>query len=160
MKCCCINSILDYFKTRRKTKTDKDGGNKYDNIGIDENYDSDCDKLDKTSIYVNDGKEYINKRNQFYEPMDSKVSFPDQGFILPLELINFEEEEHKIPRHKSYSQVVNLQTGKALKRKKRLVQFLANENDKIASQSRGTIFSIIAFLVNQNSVMTNMKQLR
>lgn len=119
-----------FQKQEEKPKTDKDGGNKYDNIGIDENYDSDCDKLGKTSIYVNDGKEYINKRNQFYEPMDSKVSFPDQGFILPLELINFEEEEHKIPRHKSYSQVVNLQTGKALKRKKRLVQFLANENDK------------------------------
>lgn len=107
--------------------------NKFDDIGIDENYE---DELKKSSIYVNDGNEYINKRNQFYESINTEISssssatlYPNEDeIILPLELINFNNKEIKLPRKKSYSQIIDLNTGKPLK--KRLVQFLANENDK------------------------------
>ncbi|RCK63360.1 hypothetical protein Cantr_10182 [Candida viswanathii] len=116
---------------KKKEEFEKDGGGKFEDIGVDENYDSDCGGGGcSPSIYVNDGKEYINKRNQFYEPMMSWGSFPDQGFVLPLELISFEEDKYRLPRHKTYSQVVNLQTGRSLRRAKRLIQFIANEDDK------------------------------
>ncbi|EMG50166.1 hypothetical protein G210_4814 [Candida maltosa Xu316] len=110
----------------------------YDEIGVDETYDSDYenDNLRKSSIYKTEksdaaGSTYVNKRNQFYEP--TMVAFRDDGFSLPLELLNFDDNNPiNLPRRKTYSQLINLSTGKAYKRslQKRQKQFLANANDK------------------------------
>lgn len=133
----------------------KSANTKYEHIGVDETYDDDvnassledCDDIEdenirKSSIYVvDDDKQYINKRNQVIEPkLDySLLSFaangiPDEGITIPLSSLKFEQEQDEnlhtlnLPRHKSFSQIINLQTGKTYRKKKRQIPSIMDNN--------------------------------
>lgn len=141
---------------------------KYEHIGVDETYDDDdeekepsledCDDIEdenirKSSIYAvgndnGDGggdtkKQYIHKRNQVIESDYSSISLangiPDEGIIIPLSLLKFEQQDQKQdenlrtlnfpPRHKSFSQIINLQTGQKY-RKKRQIPIMDDHDTK------------------------------
>lgn len=141
---------------------------KYEHIGVDETYDDDdeekepsledCDDIEdenirKSSIYAvgndngdgggNTNKPYIHKRNQVLESDYSSISLangiPDEGIIIPLSLLKFEQQDQKQdenlrtlnfpPRHKSFSQIINLQTGQKY-RKKRQIPIMDDHDTK------------------------------